>query len=127
VEQRSGAIEGLPRVLVLDDDQDTLMFMGRLLSQIPVDAVPAATCADARRALEVMGGLDIIIADWKLQDGDGCDLLIEAKRRHGCGTVMMSGSPPPNGAAPDGIDLWLMKPICLAQLKEAVTQLSSSK
>jgi CheY-like chemotaxis protein len=39
-----------PRVLVVVDDPDTLALLGRFLSQVGADAVPAATCAAARAA-----------------------------------------------------------------------------
>jgi len=116
----------MPRVLVLDDDGDTLVFLGKLLSMIPVDAVPAACCAVARDAARTMGPFDIVIADSLLPDGDGVELALELKRDYGCATVIMSGFDPPDDGAPKGIDLWIVKPVRLPELREAIRSLAKS-
>jgi DNA-binding response OmpR family regulator len=111
---------------MLDDDADTLTFIGRLLLKLPVEAIPAASCATARYAFETLGDLDIFIADQVLPDGDGVALAQEMAARYGCRTVVMSGNEAPDGRLPEGIDLWIVKPVDLVELKTAVEALSAS-
>jgi DNA-binding response OmpR family regulator len=112
-----------PRVLVVEDDPDALVFVGKLLSRISIDGVPTATCGSARYALKTLGRFDIVIADVTLPDGDGVALAAEAKRDHGCSTVIMSGHNPPASGMPDGIDLWIIKPVDFNELQKAVRSL----
>jgi DNA-binding response OmpR family regulator len=112
------------QVLVLDDDPDALTFIGKLLLDLPVDAVPTASCASARYAFETLGPFDVFIADQVLPDGDGVALAAEMAAKYGCRTVVMSGNDAPGGRLPEGIDLWIMKPVDLMELKAAVETLS---
>lgn len=114
----------MPRALVLDDDPDTLALLGKLLSAIPVDAIPAATCAAARYAAQTVGPFDLIICDARLPDGNGVDVAIALQRQNGCATVIMSGDPAPDGGLPVGVDLWIMKPIRLPELEQAIKTLA---
>ena len=114
-----------PRVLVVDDDPDTLIFLGKLLSQISVDAVPTASCATARYAMTTLGQFDIVIADKVLPDGDGAALAAEFQRNHGCRTVIISGHDQPHDGLPDGVDLWVCKPVDFKRLKKAVVALAA--
>src|SRR4051812_34347544 len=104
---------GLPRALVVEDDPDTLAFLGKLLSKMGVEAVLTATCAAARYALRTLARFDVVIADADLPDGNGVALAAEAKRAYGSATLIMSGHDVPATGLPPGIDLWIMKPIDL--------------
>jgi DNA-binding response OmpR family regulator len=121
-----GSSGALPRVLVVDDHVDALAFLGRLLSAVPVDAVPVATCEAARYAARTLAGFDVVIADCALSDGDGVTLAAELKRAHGCATLILSGREPPAGGLPEGIDLWIVKPVRLPQLREAIRTLMAA-
>jgi DNA-binding response OmpR family regulator len=112
------------RVLVLDDDADALTFIGRLLSKIPIDAVPTATCATARYAFKTLGPFSIFIADQVLPDGDGVALAAEMAATYGCRTVIVSGNDVPDGRLPEGIDMWIIKPVDLLKLKNVVEMLA---
>jgi DNA-binding response OmpR family regulator len=112
------------RVLVLEDDPDTLVLLGKFLGTIPADAVPAATCAAARYAAQTLGPFDIIIADAKLPDGSGIELAIALQREKGCATIILSGSDRPEGELPAGVDLWINKPVRLPQLEKAIRALA---
>jgi CheY-like chemotaxis protein len=109
-----------PRVLVVEDHADTLAMMGRILAQVPVDAVPVASCAAARRAAATLGGVAMVIADLRLPDGDGTELLAELKRTYGCASVVLTGSPPPGEGVPAWVDLWLEKPTTADEIRRAV-------
>lgn len=111
---------GMPRVMVVEDHADTLVLMGRMLSMVRVDGVPVATCAAAREAARTLGRFDVVIADVTLPDGDGVELLAEFKGRYGCRTVALSGYDAPEGGIPAGVDLWMSKPVNVAELRQAV-------
>lgn len=70
-------------VLVVDDDP----FIGTLVSRYLEDGgfspIVAATAAEARDALAA-GGLDLVLLDVNLPDGDGYSLCREIKSRTGC-------------------------------------------
>jgi DNA-binding response OmpR family regulator len=114
----------LPRVLVLEEHADTLVSLGRLLSAIPVDAIPTATCNAARYAAKTLGAFDVLIADSTLSDGDGVEVAIELCRNYGCAVLIMSNVDPPASGLPDEVDLWLVKPILLPQLRTAIQSLA---
>jgi DNA-binding response OmpR family regulator len=116
----------LPRVLVLEEHADTLVSLGRLLSAIPVDAIPTASCNAARYAAKTLGAFDVLIADAVLSDGDGVAVALELSRNYGCAVVIMSTFDPPAEGLPDGIDLWLVKPILLPQLRSAIQTLAGA-
>jgi DNA-binding response OmpR family regulator len=116
----------LPRVLVLEEHADTLVSLGRLLSAIPVDAIPTATCNAARYAAKTLGAFDVLIADAVLSDGDGVEVAIELCRQYGCAVLIMSNVDPPDSGLPDEVDLWLVKPILLTQLRSAIQSLARS-
>ena len=71
----------LPRLLLVDDEPDVLRSLHDLLGLLPgADIVPAASYADARDLLAA-GPWDAVVADQRLADGHGLDLLAEAGRR----------------------------------------------
>src|SRR3954471_12416824 len=101
------APDKLPRVLVVEDHADTLILMGKILTRVPADGVPVPTCAAAREAAARLGDVCVAIADVHLPDGDGLELLAELKARHGCATVVLSGTPAPREGPPRWVYLWL--------------------
>jgi DNA-binding response OmpR family regulator len=107
------------RVLLVEDDADTLLIMRRLLGRIAVDAVPASTCAAAQRASEELGGVDLLITDINLPDGTGLALASQMARQYGCETIIVSGLPR-SAPLPEGVRFWLTKPIDFAHLQDAV-------
>lgn len=109
-----------PRVIVVEDHPDTLVLMGRMLSMVRADGVPVATCAAAREAARAMERFDVVIADVTLPDGDGIELLAEFKSKYGCRTVALSGYDAPEEGLPAGVDLWICKPVNVAELRRAV-------
>jgi DNA-binding response OmpR family regulator len=110
------------RVLLVEDDPDTLGLMRRLLAHLSLAAVPTSTCADAWRAAESLGGLDLVITDEVLPDGRGAQLASGLARRYGCGAIVVSGSPP-EASLPAGVGVWLTKPIDFTRFREAVLAL----
>ena len=123
-----GGASALPRVLVVADLADRLAQLGKLLSAVPADGVPTATCDAARYAARTLGPFEVVIADAQLADGDGVELAAELKRTHGCRTLIVSthDTPAPDAGSPnlpDGIDLWIANPVRLSALRKALRAL----
>jgi CheY-like chemotaxis protein len=119
-------IKRLPRVLVVEDHADTLVAVGKLLLKIPVDAIPATSCAAAHHAAATSGPFDVVIADMRLPDGDGIALAVALKRLHGTAVVIISAYDPPAGGMPEGVDLWLPKPVRLPELRRAIQSVAKA-
>ena len=107
------------RVLLVEDDPDTLRLMQRLLERLSIRAVPTSTCAEAVRAAAELGGLDLVITDEMLPDGRGARLASDFARQYGCEAIVISGVPPEQ-SLPTGVRLWLTKPIDFTHLREAL-------
>lgn len=120
----SSPTQSMPRVIVVEDDADTLALMGKLLSQVPVDGLPVASCEAARYAARTLGTFEVVIADVALTDGDGVELVAELKRAYGCRTVIMSGYDAPEEGLPAGVDLWIAKPVDLGVLVRTIKRLA---
>jgi DNA-binding response OmpR family regulator len=113
----------LRRVLLLETDPQALVTLGHLLSAISLDAFPTASCAAARYAAGTVGPFDIFIADAELPDGSGIDLASALRAQQGCATIIMSSVNPPDGELPAGINRWLVKPVGMPQLEDAIRTL----
>jgi DNA-binding response OmpR family regulator len=117
----------LPRVLVIEDDPDALALLGRVMAMVPADAVPVATVAAARYAVETLDGFDVLLVDRRLPDGDGIALAAELRGRcpPDCRVVIVSGDPAPAPRLPSGIDGWVTKPVDVAALRGLVCLLAN--
>jgi DNA-binding response OmpR family regulator len=109
------------RVLVVDDDPNTLVLLGKLLSTTGIDAVPVTTCADAHQAAR-LNPFTLVICERTLPDGDGLELCWNLKLKYGCRTIIMSGTEQPTGDLPMSVDLWIEKPVGIRRLWGAVRQ-----
>jgi CheY-like chemotaxis protein len=110
------------RVLVVDDDVDTLVVMGKFLSILGIDAVPATSCADAWAAAQ-RERFRVVISDRHLRDGDGLALLWGLRQQYDCRTIVISGDPQPARGLRESFDLWLSKPTDGTRLRSAVAEL----
>ena len=104
-----GGAAGL-RVLVVEDHADTRQATRRLLSLLGCTVSTAATAAEARQAL-AGGRFDLLLCDLQLPDGDGRDLLRQARDAAAAG----GGGPPVRGIAISGET----GPAAVAQTREA--------
>jgi DNA-binding NtrC family response regulator len=68
------------RVLVVDDDSDTLDLLSELLGEQGYE-VCLATCAKDLRSFFEAAPPEVTLLDWRLPDGNGLDLLVELKGR----------------------------------------------
>jgi two-component system response regulator PilR (NtrC family) len=68
----------MEKILVVDDEQSMREFLELLLKQEGYETVCCGNFKDARKIIPA-GRFDLIITDLKLPDGNGLDLLAEAK------------------------------------------------
>jgi CheY-like chemotaxis protein len=78
------------RILVVDDDSDTLNSLRRLLTREGHDVLSATSC---RAGVEVAQSarIDLLISDIALPDGSGCELMSAVKAIHGVPWIALSG------------------------------------
>jgi DNA-binding response OmpR family regulator len=117
---KTGADTAL-RVLIVEDHEDTLLMLGKLLARMPVEVIPAPDCAGARKAAGERGRVDVVVSDHDLPDGNGPSLLADLKRACGCTTVIVSGHGRPEAGLPAGVDHWMPKPLDLPALTRMIS------
>jgi DNA-binding NarL/FixJ family response regulator len=81
-------------ILLVDDHADTRDGLRRLLERRGHRVRAAGTCATAQVVAAEMaedGGLDVVVGDVGLPDGDGVALMQAVVRRHGCRAVALTG------------------------------------
>ena len=108
------------KVLMVDDDADTRRILSRLLSKCGHEVVTADSMQAALKFLE-NEHFDSLISDIGLPDGNGYDLVREAKKRQPLKGIALSGF----GAEEDvrqsieaGFDYHLTKPVNFQDLRE---------
>jgi two-component system, OmpR family, phosphate regulon response regulator OmpR len=77
-----------PRVLVVDDDARLRAMLVELLRRNDFDAVPAANCAAANRALTA-DEFELVVLDLTLPDGNGLDFCRDMRERGDATAVLM--------------------------------------
>src|SRR5438034_9615816 len=77
-------------ILVVEDHGDTLEALSRLLNHFGHDI---STARDARSALRMIDAkqFDVVLCDIALPDGNGYDVIAEAKRKGAAKAVALSG------------------------------------
>jgi PAS domain S-box-containing protein len=108
----AGPVAGL-RILLVDDHEDTLRVMSRLLGGTG-HVVTTATGVDTALTAADAGEFDLLISDLGLDDGSGLDLMRELLRRRPIKGIALTGY----GSAADvaatraaGFDAHLTKPV----------------
>lgn len=110
------------QVLLVEDHTDTRAVLGTLLNRCGCRTVTAKNVRDARLRLQEMR-FDVLISDLNLPDGDGIDLVREAKQSQQLKAIAITGRTSDEerdqglGA---GFDCYLTKPIDFQQLREAL-------
>lgn len=116
------------RILLVEDHADTLETVSLLLRRVGHEVLPAACCQAARKAADDNSGIEAIVGDIGLPDGDGVDLLVELKRRFGCPTIALTAygmDADVKRCAAAGIDRHLLKPVGVIELTGALETLCS--
>jgi len=113
------------RVLIVDDEPNLVEAIGDAVGPrgMGCKVISAATIAQARRILQTQG-IELMVADLHLPDGDGMTLL-PALRQHQpfASAIMITGSPSVDGAIGalrGGAADFVPKPFTSAQIAERV-------
>ena len=115
------------RILIVDDDGDTRLILSRLLTKVGHDVVTADSLQSALKILE-NHHFDALISDIGLPDGNGYQLMGEAKKRQSLKGIALSGF----GAEEDvrrsmeaGFDYHLTKPVNFQNLRSLLRNIAS--
>jgi DNA-binding NtrC family response regulator len=107
-----------PGLLVIDDDAGILALFRRLCATLPVRLTTASTYKEGLAALAA-GPLAMVIADYRLPDGDGLSLLEKVKEQWpACRRVLYTGEAVQESSFDEGTSV-LGKP-CTAEALEQV-------
>jgi len=122
-------IEGSPRVLLVEDDPASRLFLATVLEAMPATVVAAGSLAEARRCVphdgvSGDGAFDLWLFDANLPDGSGVDLLAELRARDAVAPALAHTA----GCERDALDALLaagfaevlVKPLPAAALQAAV-------
>lgn len=109
------------RVLLVDDDQLFTRSIGDLLRLDGLDVLEAGSVAEARR---LVPGVDVMVLDNRLPDGQGLDLVRELHEKGWVPKILLVTANPGLENAIDalrhGIEDYLSKPIDIDQLQLAI-------
>ena len=115
------------RLLLVDDHDDTLEFMSRLLRARGHEVMTARSVAEAE-SLCGCESFDLAVCDLQLPDGSGGDLMMGVFKRSGVPAIALSG----HGSDEDqqqsraaGFAAHLTKPIALDALEQAIRDVAS--
>lgn len=118
-----------PRILLIEDDRDTLQVLSKLLLRHDYEV----TSADSiRKGLELSakGEFDIIISDLGLPDGSGLDFMRQIKANYGLPGIALSGY----GTDDDlrlsraaGFEEHIIKPVNFNTLRLAIQRITRTK
>ncbi|MEY2541303.1 MAG: hypothetical protein QOI22_905 [Verrucomicrobiota bacterium] len=114
-------------LLLVDDHADTLQVFSRLLIKCGHDVATSDTAEGALKLLESRR-FDVLISDIGLVDGNGYDLMREAKRRQSIKGVALSGFGTEEDirrSAEAGFDYHLTKPVDFQNLRSLLQKIAS--
>lgn len=115
------------RVLIVDDEDDVLVLVGRLLEAKGIDCELAGSAAQARKLLG-RTGFDLVISDLNMPGESGFDLFRYVSSQYpGVRFVIMTGcgdSRTKSEARGMGIDAYIEKPFRLFDLMHVVKSLA---
>ncbi|MFB6072892.1 MAG: bacterio-opsin activator domain-containing protein [Halobacterium sp.] len=120
--QGSGAVQGRPRVLVVDDDEDLADTYAHWLR----DDYDVQTAYSGEEALDVISPeVDIVLLDRRMPRTPGDEILDEIRERElNCAVGMLTAVKPDSDIVDLPFDEYLVKPITRQELLEAVDDLS---
>ncbi len=111
------------RVLLVDDDADTLELSQLVLEGAGANVETARSVSEAVTAFRRFTP-SVVVSDWNLDDGDGADLLATLATIHnGFHAIAVSGSAKADkeaDALAAGFQRYLVKPITGEALRSAV-------
>jgi DNA-binding response OmpR family regulator len=110
------------QVLLVEDHTDTRSVLTTLLNRCGCRTVTAKNLQEARTRLKEML-FQILITDLNLPDGDGIDLVREAKQAQQLKAIAVTGRQSAEERAAGlqaGFDCYLTKPIDFEELRRAI-------
>ena len=113
------------RILVVEDHQETLQALSRLLRHFGHEI---SLAEGAQNALNIIDSkeLDVVLCDIALPDGSGYDLIAEAKRKRPVKAVALTGFGAPDDierGKEAGFDYHLTKPVDFHELRSVLGQI----
>ena len=117
----------LPRILLVEDDLDTLQVLSKLLQRHGYD-VMAANSVHKGMELAAKRGFDMVISDLGLPDGSGLEFMQQIKGRYGVPGIALSGY----GTDEDlrqsraaGFEQHIIKPVNFHALRAAIQRITA--
>jgi CheY-like chemotaxis protein len=115
------------RILVVEDHNDTLEALSRLLSHFGHEISVADRAENAINMINSKQ-FDVVLCDIALPDGSGYDVIAEAKKKHPVKAVALTGF----GGTEDvergkkaGFDFHLTKPVDFHELRAVLGQIAA--
>ncbi len=112
------------RILLVDDDPDTLNVLRRLLAREGHEVLTGKSVAGGIE-LAGKGRIDLLISDIALPDGSGCELMAAVKAMHAAPGIALSGyvdERDKRRAAEAGFYKHLDKPVRFDDVLEAIEE-----
>jgi len=116
------------RILLVDDNRDTLKFLSTILNRQGHEVVTACDLSSSLR-LAFEANFDLLISDIELPDGSGLELMRVIRSRRTVPGIALSGFSSPEDIAQSraaGFALHLTKPVDLRRLQQAIEQLAAA-
>src|SRR5215218_7605413 len=111
------------RILVVDDDAQSLSALGRLLRGTGHEVREAPSVAEAFR-LALADPPELLLSDLELSDGDGCELLRRLRALHphvrGVAVSGFAGAPHEQRCRDAGYERLLVKPVLFEHVLSAI-------
>jgi two-component system CheB/CheR fusion protein len=117
------------RILFVEDHNDSRHTLSRLLRHYSYDV---ATAPDYRSACAILNAsrFDVLLSDIRLPDGDGCDLVLQAKSKQPLVAIALSAL----GSSQDeergiscGFDYYFVKPLDVRQLRAVLNGVTAQR
>jgi DNA-binding response OmpR family regulator len=110
------------KILLVEDHEDTLRLMARLLRHLGYTVETAACLSDARSCAE-KNQFQLMISDLALPDGNGTELMRELREKQGIKGIALTGFDSVDDvdhALQSGFHSHLTKPVDLEKLEAAI-------
>jgi len=115
------------RILVVEDHNDTLQALSRLLSHFGHEISLADTAQSALNTIDSKE-FDVVLCDIALPDGNGYDVVAQAKRKRPVKAVALTGfsaSEDIERGKEAGFDFHLAKPVDFHELRAVLGQIAA--
>ena len=116
-----------PRLLLVEDHEPTRIALAHLLTRREFEVLQAPNVSSAL-AIAASGGIDLVVSDIGLPDGNGFELMQELRRRHGLQGIALTGYGMESDIARShaaGFAIHLTKPLRVQLLDEALAKMAA--